>query len=185
MQIPALPDLCFHLVSTLKPAVQGLMWHFCQHTAILQASQQCKNTFCGSSSCWRHTLQAIQSQYALNAPKSSCLLCLPHSQEVIKITCTACGVQGQCWWRPLGEVQISFLNTHSHTAQIQSPARPHTLPCTRHVQNTPIQPSAPSCRCLPSPEWMWQHRYLTLWKCNSSGSEEAKDQILFGSKALS
>lgn len=91
-----------------------------------------------------------------------CLLCFPHSQEGIRFTCTVCGVQGQCWQRPLGKVQIFLLYTHSHTAQIQPPAHPHTLPCILHGRNTQMQPSAHSCHSLLSPEWMWQHSYLTL-----------------------
>lgn len=82
MQIPAQPDLCFHLVSSLKPAVQGLMWHFCQHTAILQASQQqIKIPFVDQvhveDTFYRlHSLSMLLMLY--------CLLCFPHSQEGIK-----------------------------------------------------------------------------------------------------
>lgn len=51
IQIAALLDLCFHLVSSLKPATRGVMWHFGQQATILQASQQLKNTFSGSNEC--------------------------------------------------------------------------------------------------------------------------------------
>lgn len=51
IQIPALLDLCFPLVSSLKPATWGVMRHFCQQATISQASQQLKNTFSGSNKC--------------------------------------------------------------------------------------------------------------------------------------
>jgi len=51
VQITALLDLRFHLVSSLKPATQGVMWHCCQEATVLQASQKVKNTFSGSNEC--------------------------------------------------------------------------------------------------------------------------------------
>lgn len=51
IEIAALLHLCFHLVSSLKPATQGVMWHFCHQATILQASQPLRNTFSGSNEC--------------------------------------------------------------------------------------------------------------------------------------
>lgn len=119
-----------------------------------------------------------------------CLLCFPHSQEGIKFTCTVCGVQGQCWWRPLGKVQISLLYTDtqhkSSLLPILTPfpahymARTHTH--THSHQHTAAVlcslPNACGSTDIPVPGH-------TVGKCNNSGSEESKDHILFGSKALS
>lgn len=111
MQIPALPGLCFHQVSSLKPAVQGLMWHFYQYTAILQASQQCKNTFCGSSSCWRHILQATQFLYA---PNGVLLALLPTFSEGDQIHTHRLWCPRTTLMKALRQ-SINFPSLHTHT----------------------------------------------------------------------
>lgn len=169
------------------------MWHFCQHTPILQASQQCKNTYCGSSSCWRHILQATLSLYAPNTVLPALLPTFSGGDQIhmLSLWCPRAGLM-----KALRQ-STNFPPLHSLTHSTNpAPCHTHTLPCTLHGQNTHVQPPAHSCRSLLSPEWTWLHRHPCantdiplpahiVWKCNSSGSEEAKDQILFGSKALS
>lgn len=108
-----------------------------------------------------------------------CFLRFPPSQEEIKFTRTACGAQGQCWWRPLGKVQPLFLWTHMHRAQIQHRACPHTLPYTPHGYNVYTHTAiSMQLQSLLSAKWTWERRH----SCVGSHHVEMQQLRLRGSQ---